>query len=635
MINLYDAWLIQIDVTNACINKCAHCTRAVRYYKKPYFADLDYIEKALKSLKEWECGVGCMGGEPTQHPKFLEICELYRKYFPKERCGLWTCGGNKYKKYRKIINKTFGIICYNEHKIPSYHQPMLVASEEVIKDEKLRNELIDDCWLQKEWSPAISVKGAFFCEVAATLDMLFDGPGGYNLEPFWWNKSIKQFKDQRNRYCKLCGISIPIQKLPDNIDYELISKKNLKRLKYSNTQKQKFVIVDKIFTKEDIDLIKQNNEYNPEKYNEMENPYSWFKVPLNNKYGSKIIGDTSCFIEKNVNEIKTILLDIKYAEPNQTEKNGIVFNITPNFENNKYLIQYGNEVYDYNLQIKRKNKPPDFMNNPLEGIRSKQLLSYFEKYKSNKNFKNFMAEADYFLFDSIQLPQNRKIKIDESWMEFSNICTDIDKAKKILWIEDTVYFEGKMDGTFLGAVDKYHFKGITEVNGIRYAIIETDMSLIINYFIFGAFESRVFINKGKALIAYDYSRQKIKEIAYDGFYNCYAKGSLINPLYWTDNISLNEDIQGLKNFIKETNKKHKIGKLWKKNIEKLNDTISEIDFNSMIIQAKSIARNILTIFSKLSYDEILMVTDNGLKSKKYLLKHNKPINYKSYYLFDK
>ena len=32
-----------------------------------------------------------------------------------------------------------------------------------------------------------------FCEVAASLDYLFDGPGGYSLEKGWW-KHQKSFK---------------------------------------------------------------------------------------------------------------------------------------------------------------------------------------------------------------------------------------------------------------------------------------------------------------------------------------------------------------------------------------------------------------------------------------------------------
>jgi len=83
-----DMWLIQIEVTNTCTHKCSHCTRACSHIKKPFMGGLDYIEKALRSMEGWNRGVGCMGGEPTLHPKFPEICELYRKYFPRDRCGL-------------------------------------------------------------------------------------------------------------------------------------------------------------------------------------------------------------------------------------------------------------------------------------------------------------------------------------------------------------------------------------------------------------------------------------------------------------------------------------------------------------------------------------------------------------------
>ena len=134
---LYAAWLIQIEVTNACRLKCAHCTRAVPHFKKPFFADLGFIEKVLQSLKDWHGGIGCMGGEPTLHPKFAEICALYKKYVPRKRSGLWTSGGPRYEKFKKLINETFGIINFNDHEFNCYHQPIMIASEELIKDEKL------------------------------------------------------------------------------------------------------------------------------------------------------------------------------------------------------------------------------------------------------------------------------------------------------------------------------------------------------------------------------------------------------------------------------------------------------------------------------------------------------------------
>ncbi|MCL2000958.1 MAG: class I SAM-dependent methyltransferase [Planctomycetes bacterium] len=67
--------------------------------------------------------------------------------------------------------------------------------------------LRDACWLQNEWSAGITPKGAFFCEIAGVLDMLFDGPGGWPIEPGWWKREPTDFGDQL-RWCELCGFAL-------------------------------------------------------------------------------------------------------------------------------------------------------------------------------------------------------------------------------------------------------------------------------------------------------------------------------------------------------------------------------------------------------------------------------------------
>ncbi|MDR1740638.1 MAG: hypothetical protein LBR38_02160 [Synergistaceae bacterium] len=62
----------------------------------------------------------------------------------------------------------------------------------------------DACWIQNNWSAGITPKGAFFCEVAGTMDMLFDGPGGWPVEPGWWNREPKDFGSQLE-WCEMCG----------------------------------------------------------------------------------------------------------------------------------------------------------------------------------------------------------------------------------------------------------------------------------------------------------------------------------------------------------------------------------------------------------------------------------------------
>lgn len=287
---LKDAWLIQIEVTNVCPHRCSHCTRAVRHIRKPFFADIEYVEKALLSLKEWKRGVGCMGGEPILHPKFREICELYKKHLPKKRRGLWTSGGKKYnEEYKDLILDTFGIINFNDHYYHSYHQPLMVASEEIVKDERLRKILIDNCWLQRTWSPTITPRGGFFCEVAATLDLIFDGPGGYPLEPLWWNKSVEDMQDQVSRYCKYCSIPIPMETHIDTMETDYVSPgvaRRLEEIRSPLARSGKLHIVDKQYTLKDFrDSFKFRK---PQKYADYEPGHFWTRnsIEFNQKLRS-------------------------------------------------------------------------------------------------------------------------------------------------------------------------------------------------------------------------------------------------------------------------------------------------------------------------------------------------------------
>ncbi|MBN2301449.1 MAG: radical SAM protein [Lentisphaerae bacterium] len=235
---LYKAWLIQIEITNACTHQCANCTRFVGHHRKPYFMELAMVERAIDSLAGFRGGIGIMGGEPTLHPEFPEICAMLRRKVSVEKCGLWT-SGYKWEEYKDIIKDTYKLgVYYNDHSDPEQrHQPVLVAIDEVIDDKNLMWRLIDDCWIQKKWSPSINHKGGFFCEVAAAQDILLDGPGGYPLDPGWWDKTPEQFQDQVKRYCVRCSGALPMLRPSNQERKDLISPANYERLKALNSPK--------------------------------------------------------------------------------------------------------------------------------------------------------------------------------------------------------------------------------------------------------------------------------------------------------------------------------------------------------------------------------------------------------------
>jgi len=250
---IHQAWCIQIEITNSCPKRCAHCTRGVRHVRRPYFMSLAEIETALRSLNGWPKVVGCMGGEPTLHPDFEQVCALFSDYFPRHQNGLWTSGGRLFDKHRQLIQRTFRVVLYNDHSETGKHHPWMIACDECIPDNNLRNELIDNCWIQQFWSPSINPNGAFFCEIAAVFDLLFDLGGGYPVAPGWWKKEVDEFQDQKNRYCALCSMCVPLPNIPNDCAVEYVSQQNAERLrKIKSPWADKLKIIIDTYDKHDI-----------------------------------------------------------------------------------------------------------------------------------------------------------------------------------------------------------------------------------------------------------------------------------------------------------------------------------------------------------------------------------------------
>jgi hypothetical protein len=84
---------------------------------------------------------------------------------------------------------------------------MLITRNDLKIPDEEWHKLRDACWLQNGWSAGITPKGAFFCEIAGVLDMLFDGPGGWPIEPGWWKREPKDFGDQLH-WCEFCGFAL-------------------------------------------------------------------------------------------------------------------------------------------------------------------------------------------------------------------------------------------------------------------------------------------------------------------------------------------------------------------------------------------------------------------------------------------
>ena len=260
---IWESKLIQIEVTNACINQCSNCNRCVGHHLKPFFMDLETVEKAIESLENYPGNIGLMGGEPTLHPQFPEICAIFQKKIPKKRRELWTAG-YKWDEYKYLIWTTFEkeLISFNDHSsLDGKHHPFLVASKDIVPDSELRKALIDNCWVQKRWSASITPFGCYFCEVAAAIDIAMGGKNGWPIEKDWWKKIPSEFGKQLE-ICQNCGATIPIGETSDHASYDIISKSNLEKLKNSPKIKYgNYALYEKKWNRDDI--IAKSREWKP------------------------------------------------------------------------------------------------------------------------------------------------------------------------------------------------------------------------------------------------------------------------------------------------------------------------------------------------------------------------------------
>jgi hypothetical protein len=212
-----DTWCVQIDVTNMCEQKCANCTHLVKYVK-PWKMDLETFRKAVDSLDGY-CGqVGIIGGNPALVPQLPEMLGYYQNKVPKKRRAIFISSFGKGNYLEAQIREIFlsEHIYINDHMMDNWHQPVLVASKDIVPDPGERAKLIDECWVADIWSPSIRPSGCFRCEVMGGFDEALNSNLGLPIEKGWWNRPLSDFARQIEAFCGRCGLCVPMERRPDS-----------------------------------------------------------------------------------------------------------------------------------------------------------------------------------------------------------------------------------------------------------------------------------------------------------------------------------------------------------------------------------------------------------------------------------
>lgn len=226
--------VIQIEVTNKCNRSCCNCVRLCGHYvpEKIFYVDMNKLVGYLHALRDFHGWVGFIGGEPTLHPDFKEICYLVKSYRRKEEAAIFTNGLTKtYKDNEELIRDTFGLLNYNDHTTNITHTPVLAASDEYVESVEEREKYYDDCWVQNTWSATITPKGAYFCEIAAMFAWLYDGPNGWDpMDENWWRKLVPEYRSQIDWACHQCGAALPMIPRSSKDSTDDVSPKQLEKL---------------------------------------------------------------------------------------------------------------------------------------------------------------------------------------------------------------------------------------------------------------------------------------------------------------------------------------------------------------------------------------------------------------------
>ncbi|OOB80090.1 MAG: hypothetical protein BEN19_06745 [Epulopiscium sp. Nuni2H_MBin003] len=344
---LYEFKHILIELTNACTHTCSNCSRFCGHHTKPFYMDWDTFKNAVDSLEGWPRIVGLMGGEPTMHPqferftkyaqdihpmrynigggakptknlsKYIEDANYLKAYLVNkiQGVGLWTSVSANYYKHYELIQDTFVYQCINDHTAVSMHAPWFLPRAEfgIPDDEWI--ELRDKCWWQTSFgSPSITPKGAFFCEVAAAMDMLFDGPGGWKVEKNWWQRGPEDFKEQL-KWCELCSAPLVTEARDANEEIDDVSTDMYNKLIEIGSPKAKTgkIKIHDIKSKQEVEIKPRLETFLYQTDNSVR-----FTSKNKSLYPKRVCGVlwTNNKIELNTNELD----DVTVIDKNHTER---------------------------------------------------------------------------------------------------------------------------------------------------------------------------------------------------------------------------------------------------------------------------------------------------------------------------
>lgn len=200
---------IEIDITYACNLRCFNCNRSCTQAPTRDRMSLGQVLYFLKESRQrqikWK-SIRLLGGEPAQHPQFLEIVEsilTYRREFsPDTMVEVSTNGYGPYVA-RRLARLPPEVKVNNTAKSSDRNPPRFTTFNvaPVDLEEYANEDFSKGCWICQNCGMGVSPYGYYPCAIAAGIDRIF----GFNLGRKKLPDADDDMRQELEVFCRLCG----------------------------------------------------------------------------------------------------------------------------------------------------------------------------------------------------------------------------------------------------------------------------------------------------------------------------------------------------------------------------------------------------------------------------------------------
>jgi hypothetical protein len=198
---------IEIDITYRCNLGCRNCNRSIA--RAPESLDIsldvvqDFVEQCLCRGHRWR-RIRVLGGEPTLHPRFLEIVDLllsYRQHgYP---CSIEVVtNGHGEQVAAALAALPEGIWIENSRKIPGWQPRFRPFSDAPVDDARYAPaSFLNGCEVMSVCGMGLTPLGYYPCAISGGIDRVVGGGWGRAVLP----DTSDDMLDIVSKACRLCG----------------------------------------------------------------------------------------------------------------------------------------------------------------------------------------------------------------------------------------------------------------------------------------------------------------------------------------------------------------------------------------------------------------------------------------------